>query len=365
MSDAQKILSEDEVSELLSSYDEAPDPKPAPETDEISDLRVQPYDFKRPNRVSKEQIRAFRGIHDKMARALSAHISGLVRSVAEISLQSVEQMSYAEFLALLENPTSFNVFSMKPLDATGVLEISPSVAYSMIDQLLGGSGENYENSREFSDIELNLLDGILKQIMQILKDVWAPVVEVFPSVDAKESSPSVLQIVAQNEIVIVVTLRANIGKTTGFMNICYPVISLEGFLSRLLNRDLMLSETSHKKSRNKDLQALLGGAVVNLSAEIGFVKIPISQILNLRPGDLLRLNRKADDTVVVAVDGRVKFTADVGHRGFSKIIKITAHEKNEKDNLKEILKMLENERREQIAQITNADDENGEKNENS
>ena len=347
------ILSQEEIDALLEVVDDdADETEETIEKPTISHQRqITLYDFKRPNRVSKEQLRAFRGIHDKMARALSSQISAIMRSIVEIQLHSVDQMTYGEFLMSLPSPTSFNVFSMKPLDGTGVLEINPSIAFSMIDRLLGGKGDPYEATREFSDIELNLLDTILRQMMQTLKDAWGPITEIFPTVDVKESSPNVVQIVAQNEIVIMVVMEIIIGHSSGMMNLCYPVISLESILSRLASRDIMLSETSSKKSRNKELQALLGGAKVNVTAMLGETKLMVKEILDLEVNDIIRLDRPADDTVIINVDGREKFLASIGLHRYRKTIEIKEMIKTEKDQVKEILEMLEIQRKSRANEI--------------
>ncbi len=340
------ILSQEEIDALLEVVDDdGADAEVLEKDSSLQQKQVTLYDFKRPNRVSKEQLRAFRGIHDKMARNLSSQISAVMRSIVEIQLHSVDQMTYGEFLMSLPSPTSFNVFSMKPLEGSGVLEINPSIAFPMIDRLLGGKGDPYEASREFSDIELNLLDSVLRQMMANLKDAWGPIAEVFPSVDAKESSPNVVQIVAQNEIVIMVVMEIIIGHSSGMMNICYPVISLESILSRLASRDVMLSDTSSKKSRNKELQALLGGAMVTVSAHLGNTKLDLKEVLDLNCGDIIRLDRPADDTVIMNVDGREKFIGEIGLHRFRKTVKINEIIKTEKDEVKEILEVLENQRK--------------------
>ena len=346
------ILSQEEIDVLLEVVDdEGTEPETLERPTAIQQRQVTLYDFKRPNRVSKEQLRAFRGIHDKMARSLSSQISAIMRSIVEIQLHSVDQMTYGEFLMSLPSPTSFNVFSMKPLDGTGVLEINPSIAFPMIDRLLGGKGDPYESTREFSDIELNLLDTILRQMMQNLKEAWAPITEIFPNVDVKESSPNVVQIVAQNEIVIMVVMEIIIGHSSGMMNLCYPVISLESVLSRLASRDIMLSETSSKKSRNKELQALLGGAKVNVTAMLGETKLTLREILELESGDIVRLDRPADDTVIIKVDGREKFLASIGLHRYRKTIEVKEMIKTEKDQVKEILEMLESQRKSRANEI--------------
>ena len=353
------ILSQEEIDALLEVVDDdvPEEVETVKENDILAQRQVTLYDFKRPNRVNKEQLRAFHGIHDKMARNLSSQISAVMRSIVEIQLHSVDQMTYGEFLMSLPSPTSFNVFSLKPLDGTGVLEINPSIAFPMIDRLLGGKGDPYEATREFSDIELSLLDTILKQMMQHLKESWAPIAEVFPSIDAKESSPNVVQIVAQNEIVIMVVMEIIIGHSSGMMNLCYPVISLESVLSRLASRDLMLSETSSKKSRNRELQALLGGAAVELSAMLGGTRLTLNEVLDLNVGDIVRLDKAADDTVTVNVNGREKYVASVGLQRYRKTIKVEEIIKTEKDQVKEILEMLESQRKNRVTEMKEGEGE--------
>lgn len=354
---AADILSQEEIDALLEVAD-SENIAELENSEFLTQRQVALYDFKRPNRVSKEQLRAFRGIHDKMARNLSSQISAIMRSIVEIQLHSVDQMTYGEFLMSLPSPTSFNVFSMKPMDGTGVLEINPSIVFSMIDRLLGGKGESYDSQREFSDIELNLLDSILRQIMQTLKDAWGPVAEIWPSIDAKESSPNVVQIVAQNEVVIMVVMEIIIGHSSGMINLCYPVISLETILSRLGSRDFLLSETSSKKSRNKELQALIGGANINVSASIGSANLSLKEVLDLQVGNIIRLDRKADDTVLVAIDGRDKYLAKIGLQRYRKTIEIKEYIKTEKDTVKEILEMLEVQRKNKISEIEIEEEEN-------
>lgn len=348
------ILSQEEIDALLTVVDDSVN-ETSSSVKKFKHNEVTLYDFKRPNRVSKEQLRAFRGIHDKLARSLSSQISAIMRSIVEVSLHSVEQMTYGEFLASLPNPTSFNVFSMHPLDGTGVLEINPSIAFPMIDRLLGGKGEPYNNEREFSGIELSLLDSILNQTIHNLKEAWAPVTEIFPTIDTKETSGSVVQIVAQNEIVIMVVLEIVIGNSRGMMNLCYPVISLEAVLSRLGSRDLMLSDTGAKKSRNKELQALIGGSGVIVSVGLGHTTLSLQNIIDLKVGDIIRLNCPANDEVIVSVDGREKYIAQIGLQRYRKTIKIKESIRTEKDEVKEMLELLEEQRKIKAVQASEED----------
>jgi flagellar motor switch protein FliM len=341
------ILSQEEIDQLLEIVDD--DEGTADEFLEKDaggdQQQVTLYDFKRPNRVSKEQLRALRGIHDKMVRTLSSQISSVMRSIVEIQLHSVDQMTYGEFLMSLPSPTSFNVFSMKPLEGSGILEINPSIAFPMVDRLLGGKGENYDVTREFTDIELTLLDTVLRVIMQNSKDAWGSVTEMYPVIEARESSPNVIQIVAQNEIVVMVVMEIIVGHTSGMMNICYPVIALEPILPKLASRDIMLSETSSKKSRNRELRTLLGGANVQVDAILGDAELSLSELLEVDEGDVLILNRPADDSVLLSVDGKDKFVANLGLNRQRKTVQITEIIKTEHDEVKDLLLELEEERR--------------------
>lgn len=349
------ILSQEEIDALLQAVDDdedgaelvASEVNKKPKLPE--DRQIIIYDFKRPNRVSKEQLRAIKGIHDKLARNLASQISSIMRSIVEIRLHSVDQMTYGEFLMSLPSPTSFNVFSIKPLDGSCVLEINPSIAFPMIDRLLGGKGDGgFDSSRELTDIEVNLLDAILRIVMQRLKESWQMITDMYPNVEAKESSPNVVQVVSQNEIIIMAVMEIIIGGNSGMINFCYPVIYLEPILSRLANRDVMLGETSAKKSRNKELKTLVGRAEVLYEAILGKTNISVLEFLELKPGDILKLDRSADDMAIVSIDKKDVFMADMGLHRFRKSIQLKELIKTDKDEIKSILEQYEEDRKAKI-----------------
>lgn len=353
------ILSQEEIDALLEVVDEEEE-SDGDSGDSQDQRQIILYDFKRPNRVSKEQLRAVKGIHDKMARNLASQVSSIMRSIVEIQLHSVDQMTYGEFLMSLPSPTSFNVFSIKPLDGNCVIEINPSIAFPMIDRLLGGGGESFESTRELTDIELNLLDAILRIIMQRLKEAWGPITDMYANVESKESSPNVVQIVSQNEIVIMVVMEIIIGNSSGMINLCYPVIYLEPILSRLANRDIMLGETSAKKSRNKELKTLVGRAEVFNEALLGRTFLSVGELLELEIGDILRLDRQADDHAIVSIDKKDVFLAEVGLHRFHRSVKIKELVKTDKDEIKALLEEYEEERKakaESIAEVEEFEDE--------
>jgi flagellar motor switch protein FliM len=342
------ILSQDEIDALMGIVD---DNEGGGGQEDAQERQIMLYDFKRPNRVSKEQLRAIRGIHDKMARNLASEMSTTLRSIIEIQLQAVDQMTYGEFLMSLPSPTSFNVFSMRPLEGTAVLEINPSIVFPMIDRLLGGKGDTYDTERELSDIELTLLDNVLKVIMSKLKDSWAPIVEMLPVIESKESSPNVIQIVAQNEIVIMVVLEITIGETSGMINLAYPVIYLESILSRLASKDIMIGERSAKKSRGVELKELLKRADIVNEAILGNTRLSIKKILELKKGDIIRLDTPESNEAKITVDKKELFRAQMGIHNFHKTMKITKQIKTTKDEVKEILQQHEKTRYNRLQKI--------------
>ncbi len=334
------ILSQEEIDALLEVVDDPAEDESSSEDSQ----KVMVYDFKRPNRVSKEQLRSIKSIHDKLARNLSSHISTVLRTIIEINLQSVDQMTYGEFLMSIPSPTSFNIFSMKPLEGDAVLELNPTIVFPMIDRLLGGDGKSCDIDRELSDIELNLLDTILRMVTSKLKESWESVLEFYPTIEAKESSPNVVQIVAQNEIVIIIVLEVSIGDVSGMINIAYPVIFLESILSKMSSRDIIISESNSKKSKNKELKELIKRADIKAEAVLGETTLSLKEILDLQKDSIIRLDREVSDEVTIAIDKKNIFKAKMSVDEYKKILEINKVINSDKDEVKEILLGYEKER---------------------
>ncbi len=347
------ILSQDEIDALLEVVDgdEESSAKSSDELETNPKQQVMLYDFKRPNRVSKEQLRAIKGIHDKMSRNLSSQISTVMRSIIEIQLQSVDQMTYGEFLMSLPSPTSFNIFSLKPMEGNGVLEMNPTIAFPMIDRILGGKGEGSELERELTDIESNILDTILRVVMQKLKEAWSSVIEIQPIITSKESSPNVIQIVAQNEIVIMIVLELTFGETSGMINIAYPVIYLESILSKLASKDIIIGETNSKKSKNDELKELVKRADIVCEAILGTSRISIKQLLDLEVGNVIKLDTPASKKAMLTIDKKEIFETQMGVQRHHKTLKLTSVVKNDKDEIKEILKEYEERKHARIQKL--------------
>lgn len=354
------ILSQDEIDALLEGVDDDESGKNSKQESsantkedsvEYSDRNITLYDFKRPNRVSKEQLRTIRSIHDKMARNLSSHISTTLRSIVEIHLQSVDQMTYGEFLMSLPSPTSFNIFSLKPLDGSAVIEINPAISFTMLDRLLGGKGDGFPAERELTDIELSILDTILRIILSKLKEVWSPIIDISPLVESKESSPNVIQIVAQNEIVIMIVLEVSVGETKGMMNLAYPVINLESILSKLASKDIMVGEQNSKKSRNEELKELVKRADIGNEFILAQLNLTIKRILDLKKGDIIRLEHKATNEATLMIDGKDIFNVEMSIKNNKKCATVIKTLQTDKDQIKTTLKKFEFERAERVRKL--------------
>jgi flagellar motor switch protein FliM len=330
------ILSQEEIDALLEVVDDDPSDTSSIK-EEKSSREIMSYDFKRPNRVSKEQLKSIKSIHDKLARNLASQISTVLRTIVRIDLQSVDQMTYGEFLMSIPSPTSFNIFSLRPLDGNAILELSPSIVFPMIDRLLGGEGKAFDIDREFTDIELNLLDSIFRIIMQKLRGAWDNVMDFHPLVKIKESSPNVIQIVAQNEIVIIVVLEMIIGENSGMINIAYPVIFLESVLSKMSSRDIIISESNSRKSKNKELKELVKRADIEAEVILGDTTLSLKEILDLEKGSIIRLNRDVNEMVTISVNKKDLFRAYMVVDKYKKILEIKNVIYNDRDEVKETL----------------------------
>ncbi len=329
------ILSQDEIDALLSTVSDDSGDVGGGDSggDDFDDYgspdfvpkKISVYDFRRPDRVSKEQLRSIRNLHDKFARNFSSNLSSFLRTITDISLVGVDQMTYGEFLMSLPDPTSFNIISMIPLQGNAVLEINPSLIFPIVDKLLGGQGQPLFHVRELTPLEMTIIDSIITLILKDLEDVWK---QIIPNVRLKkelsENSPHVIQIVAQNEVVVLVVFEVKFGDATGMMNICLPALILEPILNKISSQDWLIGA---KKGRSGEYESrileLLENINVPLIVELGRTKLKIGEILNLRENDTVILSKKAKRPLNVYISNKHKFFGALGILGIKKAIKIT------------------------------------------
>jgi len=315
-----EILSQEEIDALLSTIGKE---EPAEEpTELLIEEKISIYDFKRPDKVSKEQIRALKNLHDKLARNFSSKLSAALRTIIEIDVLSVDQMTYGEFVLSLSQYVSFNVISLYPLEGSGVIAIEPDIGFVLIDKLLGGTGNTFQVVRPFTDIEQSILLDIVNLMLNDLKSIWAPIAEINFEVTTQETSPNVVQIVAPSEIVVLIVFEVKMGDFKGIINFCLPVITLEPVLTKIGVHDMLTISKKDHVNRTNDILQLLENILIDIEVYLGDFSINIEKFLNLKPNDIYVLQKSTKEPVDVYCNGVKKFEAQIGKVKTKKAIKI-------------------------------------------
>ncbi len=286
---------------------------------------VHTYDFKRPERVSKEQMRALEGIHETFARNFGASLSGYLRTIVEVRVATAEQLTYSEFIHSLPNPTNFNLLGAVPLEGQMCLEVSPLIIYPIIDRLLGGSNsELFIPQRPLTMIEQRLVGRITDRALQTLTESWSELVEVTFSINEVESNPHLVQIVAPNEVVVVIGFEIKMGGRAGTMSLCIPFNVIEPVIGKLLSQGwLAYQRRAQAEDRGTDLASAIGATHVNVVGYLAETTITVDDLLTLRPGDILQTTKAPTDEIILQVEGENKFAAHLGRHKENLAAKIT------------------------------------------
>ena len=264
------------------------------------------YDFRRPDRVSKEQLRSLHFLHDRFAVNVSTSLSAFLRAMTEVNIVGVEQLSYSKFLVSLPDPTAFYAIGMPPLDGLGAIEINPSIAFTMVDRMLGGAGQTPPPNRALSEIEQNVLDAVVKLLLDHLTESWRAILDVKFRIQGRETRPQILQITGQNEIVIVMTFEIHLGEVRGFLRVCIPASTIETMEEKVApgwhrrRRDPTVSEQAK-------LHANLGRVPLQVNAMLE-TRFETRELLALRPGDVIALGHSASSPVDILIGKVRRFT---------------------------------------------------------
>jgi flagellar motor switch protein FliM len=275
--------------------------------------KVKPYDFKKALRFSQDQIRTLTRIHENCARLLTSYFSTQLRTLVQISVSDVAQYSYDEFIGKVEKNSILGVFKAPPLQGSMVMEISPKIAHVMLDRLLGGQGKVTRITNNLTEIEISVIQRIFIRALNSFQEAWSSVVKLAPELKEVEVNPQFLTMVPPNETVIVVSLNTMIGDVTGMINICLPHVVLEQVLPKLSARHWLA--TQKKKVESQELELLerkLKGTRLDVKAVLGNSTIEVSEFLNLKIDDVIRLDQPFDALIPVLVDDKRKFYAQPG-----------------------------------------------------
>jgi flagellar motor switch protein FliM len=322
------VLEQSEIDALLAAAEagELPGPEPPSEPTKVASARdVQAYDFKRPERVSKEQMRALEGIHESFARNLGASLSASLRTIVEVRVATAEQLTYNEFIHSLPNPTNFNVLTAEPMEGRVCLELSPLIIYPIIDRLMGGSNsELYIPQRPLTLIEQRLIRRITDRALTTLSEAWADLIRVEFKIAEVESNPHLVQMVAPSEIIVALGFEVKMGGRAGTMSICYPFRVIEPVMGKLLSRGwLAYQRRTEADDKSENIARGLGVTSVELITYLAETTITVRELLGLQPGDIVQTAKPVGAEVVIQVEDRNKFAGVLGRHQDHRAIRIT------------------------------------------
>ncbi len=278
------------------------------------DVEIRPYDFKRPERVSKDQMRALENLHDSFSRTFGAALSGFLRTIVECKVANIEQMTFSEFTHSLPNPTSFNLLEPRPLEGNMCLEISPLIIYPIIDRLLGGSNADlFIPQRPLTVIEMRLVNKILARALTAMNEAWENIITLDTQIGDQESNPQLVQIVPPNEVVVVIGFELKMGSRAGTMSLCIPYNVIEPVVENLSSQAWNAYKRDETDTTNRKRVAYqLDAAGVSVSTVLAQTTIKVGELMNLEVGDIVLTEKPANSPLVLRVQGRPKY---IGHLG--------------------------------------------------
>lgn len=295
------------------------------------DKNVTIYDFKRPNRVSPEQMRALSSLHEQFARNLAVELTGVLRTVVDIQTSQAEQLTYQEFTMSLPNPTYITTLSCEPLSGEMIIELNPTICFPFIDKLLGGGHANTVSpERTFTDIESRLIAQVMDNVIHHLQETWEPIAQLRFAVTDTETNPQILQNVAPNEIVVLLTfeIRMSEGEAGGMLNLCIPFNVIEPIISKLSSQSWFMASS---KSSDIDLERIkenVQDVPLSVEAFIAETIVSAEDLASLKVGDIITTPKLSKNNIMVNIEGRPKFHASIGQIRGHKAIRIEQEAKD-------------------------------------
>jgi flagellar motor switch protein FliM len=296
--------------------------------------KVVKYDFRKPNKFGKDQMRTLHVVHEYYARLLTTYLSGVLRTYCHSELVSVEEQIFHEFNSSLPDSVILAVIEMPPLKGSILMEVSPSVAFGMLDYILGGGGGEVKEDREYTEIEIALLGRILPPMARLFADAWANVIAVDPYLDRIETNSRFIQVMSPNETIACITLRVDIGEINGIINICIPHISIQPFEDKLSNK-FWFSNSGHEADeadQGENILRQLQDSSVEIKAILGETIITAGEVLGLQIGDVIQLNNKIREPIKLCFGNVAKLYGSPGLRNNKLAVRITGQIDEEADN---------------------------------
>ena len=317
------VLSQNEIDNLLAAISSGE--LDAEEYKQTSEKHIKNYDFARPSKFSKEHLRTLNIIFEHYGRLLSTNLPAYLRKNVQVEVVNSEAVTYSEFSNALSNPVLLGIVDFAPLDGNIIIELANNLGYAIVDRMLGGGGYPLEKVRDFSEIELSIIERIFNVYTNLLIEPWANVIELEPRLLRIETNSQFAQIISPSEMISIVTMNIKIGNVEGMMNICLPYVCLEKVIDKLNTKYWYSTmQTSENKSYQDLVEIAISRARVPLRAVLGKSVISVNDFMNMQRGDIIKLNSKVDDEIPVYVGNLDKFTALPGSSSGSYAVKISS-----------------------------------------
>ena len=318
-----EVLSQSEIDNLLAAFSSGE--LDADQMQEPEEKQVKNYDFSRPTKFSKEHLRTLEIIFEHYSRLISTNLPVYLRKNVQIAVASSETVTFNEFTNALSNPVILGIINFAPLNGTIIMDLATNLGYAMLDRMLGGSGVPLEKSREFSEIEMSIIEKILVMFTQLLREPWKNVIDRSPVLQRLETNPQFAQVISPNDMIAIVTLNMKIGDVEGFMNVCLPFFTLEDVMDKLNTKYWFSTmQENHDENYEAYIESLIRKADIPIRAVLGKSMISVNDFMNLQVGDCIRLGSRVDDDMNIYVGNIKKFTALPGAEKGSYAVRITS-----------------------------------------
>lgn len=316
------VLSQNEIDNLLQALNSGE--VDAEEMKKSNENTIRDYDFARPSKFSKEHLRTLEIIFEHYGRLLSTNLPIFLRKNIQVEVMNSEAVTYMEFTNALSNPVLLGIVDFSPLKGNIIIEMASKLGYAIVERMLGGEGEPLDKVRDYTEIELLIIERIMTTCAELLREPWENVVDLHPRLERIETNSQFAQIISPSEMIAIVTMNIKIGDVEGLMNICLPYLTLEPVMDKLNTKFWYsnMQETTDT-AYTSDMESLISKASVPVTAILGRSSINVSDFAALAPGDVIRLDRKVDDELDVYVGNIRKFSALPGSSGKEYAVQIT------------------------------------------
>ncbi|MDE6701622.1 MAG: flagellar motor switch protein FliM, partial [Acetatifactor sp.] len=318
-----EVLSQSEIDNLLAALSSGE--LDAEDVDKGDEKQVKNYDFSRPTKFSKEHLRTLEIIFEHYGRLVSTNLPAYLRNNVQVAVVSSETVTFSEFTNALSNPVVLGIVNFNPLNGTIIIEMATNLAYAILDRMLGGMGVPLEKNREFSEIELSIIQKVMVMLTQLLREPWKNVVDISPVLNRLETNSQFAQVIAPSDMIAIVTLSLKIGDVEGMVNICLPFFTLEDVMDKL-NTKFWFSSMQEKHDENYEeyIESMIRRVDVPIKAVLGRSTLSVGDFMNLQVGDCIRLDSKVENDMNIYVGNIKKFTALPGANKDVYAVRITS-----------------------------------------